>query len=172
MFFFLFLLTFLSSTATAADFPVLISSGVGYSVSLADGTLGGPVLSHGVRTVVTWGDSGWTSIEDFGFITGTLAFQPCPRWVGDISHQVTEDGLRLGAAYGLKYTPSFDGADSSTTASLGPVVIKSIKGIGGVALVLPLNYNMAAKASSVGLSFVYVVKFFNLIHSNLPAGFF
>ena len=70
-----------------------------------------------------------------------------------------EDGLRLGAAYGLKYTPSFDGADSSITASLGPAVIKSLKGIGGVALVMPANYNLAAKSWSAGLSFVYVVKF-------------
>jgi len=87
MSFFLFLAVFLSSIASATDLPILVSSGVGYSVSFLDGSLGGPVMSHGVRTVVTWGDSGWTSIEDFGFTTCTTAFQPCPRWVGDISHQ-------------------------------------------------------------------------------------
>lgn len=157
-YFVLFFLSFLFSTANAAKLPILVSTGVGYSVSLSDGTLGGPILTHGVRTVVTWGDTGWTSVEDFGFTTGTLAFQPCPRWVGDISHQVTDGGMRFGAAYGLKYTPVFDGVDSSITASLGPAVIKPIKGIGGVAVVLPVNYNMAANSWSAGLSFVYVVR--------------
>ncbi|MFH1088969.1 MAG: hypothetical protein V1716_00920 [Candidatus Uhrbacteria bacterium] len=160
---FLFLLALFATNAQADEakapggLPVLISAGIGYSV-LPDGILGGPSLSHGVRTVITWGDSGWTSIQDVGFTTGTLAFQPCPRYIGDLSHQITSGGLRLGMSYGLRFAPAFEGIDSSFSVSTGPVLIKPIKGVGGVAVVLPLNYNLATDTFSTGVSFVLVIK--------------
>jgi len=162
---FLFLLALFSIKAQAEDAkapaaggpPILMSVGVGYSVALPDGTLGGPSLSHGVRTVITWG-GGWTSIQDIGFTTGVLAFQPCPRYIGDLSHQITPGGLRLGMSYGLRFAPAFEGTDSSFSVSTGPVLIKPIKGVGGVAVVLPVNYSLATDTFSTGVSFVLVIK--------------
>ena len=160
---FLFLLALFSVNAWAEDtktpggLPILMSVGVGYSVALPDGTLGGPSLSHGVRTVLSWG-GGWTSIQDVGFTTGTLAFQPCPRYIGDLSHQITPGGLRLGMSYGLRFAPAFEGTDSSFSVSTGPVLIKPIKGVGGVAVVLPVNYSLATDTFSTGVSFVLVIK--------------
>lgn len=149
-------LSFFSVPAIAAKPPIMISSGVGYSVSLPSGAFGGPVLSHGVRTVIPWG-GGWTSIEDLGFTTSVTSFQPCPRWVGDISYGVTEDGLRLGAAYGLKFTPPFDGGDPGITFSLGPVMIKKIDRVGSLAVVVPANYTAGGQWSA-GLSLTYAVR--------------
>jgi len=129
---------------------------VGYLVALPSGTLGGPVLSHGVRTVISWG-GGWTSIEDIGFSTGVASFQPCPRWVGDISRGITKDGLRLGVAYGLKFGPSYGDSNPSVTASLGLAMIKIINGVGSLAVVASTNYTTDRQLSA-GLSLTYAVR--------------
>lgn len=159
--FLLFLALFSSARADdtkvpSNGLPVLVAACTAYSVSLTDGTLGGPVFCHGLRTIVPL-PNGWSSVQEARFFTGATSFQPSPAYAFDFSHQVLSSGLRLGLAGGLRYTPSYDGADDSFSVSAGPVMIKPLNGF-GVAVVFPFGWNLETEVLSVGVAFVMAFK--------------